>query len=201
MHITEGVLSLPVLATGAALTVAGTAIGLKKIDPAKLIQVAILSAFFFAVGSLHIPVGPFSIHLMLTGVLGMILGWIAFPAILVSLVLQALFFHEGGLTALGVNTLCIAGPAVVCRYLLAWLPHSSGKAHFFAGFLSGATATALTGLLAALAVGLSDHRLLLSGQALALFHIPLVLTEGCLGGFITGFLYRVRPDALGAFSH
>jgi cobalt/nickel transport system permease protein len=32
MHISEGVLSAPVLVTGAALTVAGTAVGLRKID-------------------------------------------------------------------------------------------------------------------------------------------------------------------------
>lgn len=46
MHISEGVLSLPVLATGAAVTVAGTMIGLKKLDSEKLVSVALLSSVF-----------------------------------------------------------------------------------------------------------------------------------------------------------
>ena len=47
MHISEGVLSAPVLIAGGALTVAGSAIGLKKLDYDRLAQVGILSAAFF----------------------------------------------------------------------------------------------------------------------------------------------------------
>ncbi len=46
MHISEGVLSAPVLIVGAGLTVVGTAIGLKKIDYDRIMTVAILSAAF-----------------------------------------------------------------------------------------------------------------------------------------------------------
>ena len=47
MHIAEGVLSPAVLATGYALTAAGTALGLKKLDYDRLMTVAILAAAFF----------------------------------------------------------------------------------------------------------------------------------------------------------
>jgi len=47
MHIAEGVLSPAVLATGYALTAAGTALGLKKLDYDRLMTVAILAAVFF----------------------------------------------------------------------------------------------------------------------------------------------------------
>ncbi len=44
MHISEGVLSPAILVSGAALTVAGTAIGLKRIDAEEIPSVGILSA-------------------------------------------------------------------------------------------------------------------------------------------------------------
>uniref|UniRef100_UPI003A951F43 energy-coupling factor ABC transporter permease n=1 Tax=Desulfovibrio legallii TaxID=571438 RepID=UPI003A951F43 len=63
MHIAEGVLSPAVLLTGYALTAAGTAVGLRRLDYDRLMTVAILAAAFF-VGSLsHVPIGPSSAHL------------------------------------------------------------------------------------------------------------------------------------------
>ena len=46
MHILEGVLSAPVLLTGAAITMAGCSVGLKKMDYDRVPQVAILSSTF-----------------------------------------------------------------------------------------------------------------------------------------------------------
>ena len=57
MHISEGVLSTPVLLSGAALTVVGTAIGLKKMDYDRIPQVAVLSAAFFVASLIHVPIG------------------------------------------------------------------------------------------------------------------------------------------------
>ncbi len=118
MHISEGVLSTPVLISGAALAVAGTTIGLKKMDYERIPQVAVLSAAFFIASLLHVPIGPSSVHLILNGLMGLLLGWVAFPAILVGLLLQAILFQYGGLTSLGVNTVTMALPAVICFFLL-----------------------------------------------------------------------------------
>ena len=90
MHISEGVLSAPVVVTGMALTAVGTAIGLKKVDYARIAQVAILSPAFFVASLVHVPIGPANVHLILNGLMGVFLGWVAFPAILVGLILQAL---------------------------------------------------------------------------------------------------------------
>ena len=76
MHISEGILGAPVLASGAALTVAGTAIGLKKMDYEKLPAVALLSAVFFIASLVHVPVGPAAAHLVLSGLCGVLLGWL-----------------------------------------------------------------------------------------------------------------------------
>ena len=47
MHISEGILSGPVLISGAALAAAGTAVGLKKLDYDRIARAGILSAAFF----------------------------------------------------------------------------------------------------------------------------------------------------------
>jgi cobalt/nickel transport system permease protein len=101
LHITEGILTGPVLFTGAALTVAGTAVGLKKLDYDSIPRVAILSAGFFVASLIHVPVGPASVHLVLNGLVGIMLGWLAFPAILIGLLLQAILFQFGDLQRSG----------------------------------------------------------------------------------------------------
>jgi cobalt/nickel transport system permease protein len=117
MHISEGVLSAPVLVAGAAITVVGCAVGLKKMDYDRIPQVAILSSTFFVASLVHVPIGPSSVHLLLNGITGLLLGWAAFPAILVALTLQSILFQFGGITALGVNTVNVVVPALVCFYM------------------------------------------------------------------------------------
>ena len=119
MHISEGVLSAPVLITGATLTAAGVAVGLRKMANESIPQVAVLTSAFFVASLIRIPLGPSAVHLVLNGLLGLLLGWAAFPAILVGLLLQGLIFQFGGLTTLGINTFIMAAPAIICHYLFA----------------------------------------------------------------------------------
>ena len=113
MHISEGVLSAPVLITGAALTATAVGLGLKKMDYDRIPQVAILSSVFFVASLIHIPIGPANAHLVMNGLTGLLLGFSAFPAILVGLILQAILFQFGGITTLGINTFNIAFPALI----------------------------------------------------------------------------------------
>ena len=85
MHISEGVLSTPVLLAGGALTVVGSAIGLKTLDYERIMTVSLLTATFFVASLIHVPLGPGNIHLVLGGLMGIVLGWSCFPAILVAL--------------------------------------------------------------------------------------------------------------------
>ncbi|MFP4388984.1 MAG: energy-coupling factor ABC transporter permease, partial [Desulfococcaceae bacterium] len=47
MHISEGVLSAPVLIAGAAVAAAGVAAGLRQLDEERIPRAALLSAAFF----------------------------------------------------------------------------------------------------------------------------------------------------------
>ena len=58
MHISEGVLSGPVLISGAAIAAAGTAIGLKKLDYDRIAHAGLLSGVFFVASLVHGPLGP-----------------------------------------------------------------------------------------------------------------------------------------------
>ncbi len=196
MHISEGVLTAPVLAGGALLTALGTAVGLKKLDYDHIMTVSLLSAAFFVASLIHVPVGPASVHLLLGGLLGLILGWGAFPAIVVALLLQAVFFQYGGLVVLGVNGLNIAGPAVLCGLLLAPGLRGSKKAQLTAGFLAGFCSMFLSALLMAGALFLSDQGFLSAAGLLLASHLPVMLIEGIITMFVVGFLVRVQPEIL-----
>ncbi|MHB9075371.1 MAG: cobalt transporter CbiM [Desulfobaccales bacterium] len=196
MHISEGVLSPAVLAGGAGLAVVGCAIGLKKLDYEAIPRVAILSAAFFVASLIHVPVGPVGAHLVLNGLMGLLLGWMAFPAILIALFLQALLFQFGGLTVLGVNTVTMAAPAVICFFVFRSFLRGQGGIATAAAFACGALAILLSGLLVAAALITTGQAFLKVAELVLLAHIPIMIIEGIITLFIFQFLKKVRPEML-----
>jgi cobalt/nickel transport system permease protein len=196
MHISEGVLSPAVLAGGAGLAVVGCAIGLKKLDYEAIPRVAILSAAFFVASLIHVPVGPVGAHLVLNGLMGLLLGWLAFPAILIALFLQALLFQFGGLTVLGVNTFTMAAPAVICFFVFRSFLRGQGVTAMVAAFACGALAILLSGVLVAAALITTGQAFLKVAELVLLAHIPIMIIEGIITLFIFQFLKKVRPEML-----
>jgi cobalt/nickel transport system permease protein len=198
MHISEGVLTAPVLCAGAVLTAAGLAIGLKKMDYDRLPEVGVMSSVFFVASLIHVPIGPSAAHLILTGVCGLLLGWLAFPAIFVGLTLQAVLFQFGGITTLGVNTFNMAFPAVLlgslCRGFIK-SPHRAVRAG--AEFVAGAGAVLTSALLVAgslvVALGQSIDT---AARLIVLAHVPVMLIEGVITIFVVEFIRKVRPEML-----
>ena len=113
MHISEGVLSAPVLLAGWAITAPAVAAILWRVRQSEIPRIACFSALFFVASFVHLPVGVSSMHLMLSGLVGAFLGPRAILAIFVALFLQGVFFGFGGLSVLGVNTAVIGFPAVL----------------------------------------------------------------------------------------
>jgi len=199
MHIAEGVLTAPLLGGGAALTAAGLAVGLKKMDYDKLPRVALMAAVFFVASLIHVPIGPASVHLVLNGLVGLLLGWAAFPAIFVGLALQAVLFQYGGLTALGVNTFSMASPALLCYWIFAPLTRGESRAlALAAGFGAGSLAVLISSLLVALALWLTGEAFVGMSKALVLANLPIMLIEGVITALIVDFLRKARPAMLGA---
>lgn len=194
MHISEGVLSVPILAGGAALAAAGVWYGLRRVDMSRLVSVAILSAAFFVGSLIHIPIGPASAHLILNGLLGAVLGWASFPAILVGLLLQAVLFQFGGLTVLGVNTFDMAAPAVISWLLFTPLLRRGGRAQALGAFLCGSVSVLLAALLTAGALALTDEGFVQAAATLVLAHIPVMLAEGAFTVLVVGYLAKAQPS-------
>lgn len=196
MHISEGVLSPPVLIMGGVLTVIGTAVGLKKLDYDRIMTVSLLTATFFVATLIHVPLGPGSVHLVLGGLMGVVLGWACFPAILVALFLQTLFFQYGGLTVLGVNTAIMAIPALLCYFLFRPWFENNGRKRQMSAFLAGFLAIFLSSLLMALALSSSDKGFIRVAQMVIVAHLPLMIIEGLITMFTVSFLAKVQPEFL-----
>jgi len=197
MHISEGILSAPVLITGALLSAGGVAIGLKKMRYERIPEVAVLSSAFFVASLIHIPIGPSSTHLVLNGLLGILLGWMAFPSILVALSLQALLFQFGGFTSLGVNTLIMASPAVVVYFVFHRLIKKKNHlTDIFAGFCGGMTGIGLGAMLIAIALITTGESFTGIAKIIFIAHIPVMIIEGIITAFCVIFLRKVKPEIL-----
>ena len=198
MHISEGILSAPVLTFGALVTVTGLAIGIKRVKPADIPKVALLTAAFFVASLIHVPIGPSNAHLVLNGLLGVLLGWAAFPAIFIGLLLQAVLFQFGGLTTLGVNTANIAIPGIFFG-LLARRFMSLDRPVFSAvvAGIAGGLSILGSGLLVAMSLGLSGDSFSLVSKIIFTAHIPIAIIEALVTGFIIRFLMKVKPEIIG----
>ena len=196
MHISEGVLSGPVLISGGALAAVGTAVGLKKLDYDRFAQAGILSAAFFVASLIHVPIGPSNAHLILNGLVGLLLGWAAFPAILVALVLQAVLFQFGGITALGVNTIIMALPAVLCYHICSPFLHRKSSLAFLAAFACGFLSVALSALILGLALVFTEENFFEVSAIVIVAHIPVMVIEGIVTAMCVAFLKKVQPTML-----
>lgn len=197
MHISEGVLSAPVLISGAAMAAAGTAVGLRKLDYERIPQVAVLSAAFFVASLIHVPIGPSSVHLVLNGLLGLLLGWVSFPAIVIGLLLQAVLFQYGGITSLGVNTVTMALPAVICfGAFRAGVASRKRAVSIACSFLCGALSVFLGSLMVAFALVSTGSSFLAVAKVIVVAHLFIMIIEGLITSVSIQFLKKVKPEIL-----
>jgi cobalt/nickel transport system permease protein len=214
MHINDGLLPITVLAGGYAVTTAVTWYSLRRIsqrpDPqAAIPKVALLTSAFFVASWVNIPVPPTSVHLILNGLMGVVLGWYAMPAIVVGLLLQAIMFQHGGLTTLGVNAAMMGIPALIGYGIFQLrgrvLVNFKYQTEVLA-FIGGALGLGLAALIAFTIlittippfVDAATERAAIT--ALTVAHIPLMIIEGLLTAMIITFLLRVRPDMVESYA-
>ncbi|MFC1950961.1 cobalt transporter CbiM [Chloroflexota bacterium] len=210
MHIPDGLVSMPVIAAGYGVAAAATAYSIyrinKKENPREDVpKASLLTAAFFVASWIHIPLGPTSVHLVLSGMMGAILGYFAFPAILIGLFFQAVMFGHGGLTTLGINA-CIMGlPAIVAHFIfrLRRFGDEAGRAKTgIHGFLAGGIAIAISiGLFILVAVNSISATLDAATEQAAIYtlavaHLALIPIEGAITAMLAVFLLRVKPQIL-----
>ena len=197
MHISEGFLSPQMLTTGWAIASVGVGVGLKKLNPDKIVRVAFFSSVFFLASLINVRIGPSSTHLSLIAPMGLILGWSAFPAVMIALLLQAFLLQFGGLLVLGANTVDIALPALIVYLLFAGpIRNGDGKAASIAAFAAGFLAVLLCALGVGFFLGVSDANFMGIVKLVFVAHLPLALIEGTITMFMVAFLKKTAPELL-----
>lgn len=169
----------------------------KKTDISEIPKLSVITAAVFVASLIHIPIGPTSVHLVLSGLAGITLGLAAFPAILVALILQAFLFQHGGITTIGINTVNMGLPALAAYgvFLAVTRTNLKGKYTIFGGLAGG--------IAIALGIALLSLCLLSTGEYLeyvvpyvVVAHLPVVAIEAIVVGAFAGFMVRVRPQLL-----
>jgi len=185
------------MVAGGVATAAGVAVALRYLHEDRIPQAALLAAALFVASLVSVPLGPTAVHLLLNGLMGLILGWAAAPAVLVALVMQAAFFGFGGLLALGVNAFNIGFPALLCAWLLRpWLARVGRRGAVGLGLAAGALGVGVTGGLVALSLALSGDAFIPAAKVIAATYVPLMAVEAAVTATVVGFLRQVAPELL-----
>lgn len=197
MHISDGVLSAPVLICGYAATAGIAAASIKRISAEDMPRIAVITSAFFVASLVHVPLGPTSVHLILSGLVGIILGPAAFVSILVGLILQAFLFQHGGITTIGVNALMMGLPALAAYRLfgLRRMVRFEKRDEVF-GFLAGFLSVLLGTLILALLLVSTGSKFIGIAKYAALAHLPVMVIEGLIALSVVSFLKKVKPELL-----
>ena len=192
MHISEGVLSAPVLLAGWAVTAPAVAAILWRVRQSEIPRIACFSALFFVASFVHLPVEVSSMHLMLSGLVGAFLGSRAILAIFVALFLQGVFFGFGGLSVLGVNTAVIGFPAVLGGLFAAAAKAQELKARMqkIYLFLAGFVPIVCSMLLLDLVLFISGREFFAIATLISLEGAILAVLEGIITLFALSFIAK-----------
>jgi cobalt/nickel transport system permease protein len=201
VHISDGLLSTAWIGFGFAGMLLLLIPAALRVRPEEISRIGLMTAAFFVSSLIHVRLGPASVHLLLTGLLGVILGRRAPLAVAVGLFWQVVLLMHGGYFTLGINTCIISIPALVVGWLFPRLAGEivPGRARALAiwGGLFGVFAVVLTCLLNATVLILGGIEGI-EGIVKLVFvaHLPVAVLEGAIVGTTTGYLARVKPEML-----
>ena len=185
------------LAAGFLGTLILLVLSMRRIQIEEIPKISLITAALFVASLVHFPIGPTSVHLIMNGLAGILLGRRAFIGVFVALSLQAVFFQHGGLSVLGVNAFNIGVPA-----MLAWQIFKrrrgleSPRLEVVFGALAGGLAVLASVLLVSLELlilgeAFNEISLLVIGA-----HLPVIIIEALVVGAAAGFLLKVKPEML-----
>lgn len=206
MHIPDGFLDTKTWVTLDAVAVGAVALALGKtrriMGEKQIPLLGVLAAFIFAAQMINFPVaGGTSGHFMGAVLAAILLGpWSAALVMTVVLIVQCLVFQDGGITALGANTInmgVIGG--VVGYYLYRVLTAIGGGKRFRPVAVFCAAWLSIVLAASACAVELAVSGTVPIGAALpamAGVHALIGIGEGIITALVVGFVSRVRPDLL-----
>jgi cobalt/nickel transport system permease protein len=202
MHLSDGFVPMDWCAAGYVVTAILVAIGLRRLREEDLPKIALVTAAFFVTSVIHLPLGITSVHAVMTGLVGAVLGSYAGIAIFIGLVMQAMLLGHGGFTTLGINTVSLAVPAllfgVAFRRMLAWPAlRSRTSLRWVVSVALGAGSLLASLALQSVVLYLTVDEIPMIAGVWFAGHAALAGIEGILTAGIVDFLLRVKPELLG----
>jgi cobalt/nickel transport system permease protein len=210
MHIPDGYLSPQTYIPLYAVFIASAAIAVKKvknkIDKKLIPYLGMAAAFSFLIMMFNIPIpGGSTGHAVGAAIIALLLGpWTAFISVSVALIIQALVFGDGGITAIGAN--CVNMALIIP--IVAWYVYkliagkSESKARIsIASFLSGYLSLNIAALITSIEFGIqpiiakgtdgnplyAPYPLKVAVPVMAIEHLILF---GIIEGLVTLFIFR-----------
>jgi cobalt/nickel transport system permease protein len=207
VHIPDGFID-PAVSAGAGVLAAGAvAVSLRaarrELDDFAALLAGLVAVFVFAAQMVNFPVGAGTSGHLIGGALAAILVGpaTAVLAMTVVLLVQAVFFADGGLTALGLNVLNLAVVAPLVGYAVfrgvVLLARSKGWSVPVAAFLAGLLSTVAAALAFAGEFALGGTEAVPAGtvtMAMVGVHLVIGVAEGIITALVVGAVLAVRPD-------
>ncbi|WP_439656376.1 energy-coupling factor ABC transporter permease [Lentzea sp. HUAS TT2] len=207
MHMSDGLLNAPVSVAFLVVAAVGVGFALVKaradLDDRTAPMAGLVATFIFAVQMINFPILPGASGHLLGGALAAILvgPWVGALCVTIVLVVQALLFADGGLTALGANVTNMALIGTATGFLVAVALRKlaeRGKGGLFAvAFISAFvnTVVAATGFVVEYAIGgaggveIGKVALLMWG-----LHALIGIGEGLITAVTVTSVASIRPD-------
>ncbi|MBN1791754.1 MAG: cobalt transporter CbiM [Bacteroidales bacterium] len=223
MHIPDGYLSPQTYIPLIGVFVATAAVAVRKVknevSARNIPYLGMAAAFAFIIMMFNLPVpGGTTGHAVGSAVIAILFGpWAATIAVSVALIIQALVFGDGGITAIGANCFNMAVfMPFVAYYLFKILSHNPAKKVrvYIAAFISGYIGLVFTALLTATELGIqpmiastSDGKALycpydlsIAIPAMAIEHLLLFgIVEGIITALIVSYFLKNEPGIIYAF--
>ena len=202
VHISDGVLDPWLWESGWAITIVILAYALSKMKTEDVPRLSVITAAVFVASLIHISIGPTSVHFILNGFAGVMLGILAFPCIFVALVLQCFLFGHGGITTIGINAVNMGVPALIAYLIfktgtkLDIRPETKNKVTLF-GAIAGGLGVAIALLFLATELITTGEQFYETTVLVVTAHLPIIAIEAVFTGVLAGFIATVKPEMFG----
>ncbi len=200
MHIPDGYLDPVTCAVTYVISLAFGFVAVKKArtapEEAKTL-LPVMAAAIFVAQMLNWPIpGGTSLHFVGGALAAILMGpWLGYLTLTLVLVVQALVFHDGGITTLGANVLNMAIVAVFTGYAIyKALPE---KHKTLASFLAGWISITLAGIVAGIELGTSAsflYGLSVTVPVMGGWHALLGVGEGAITAGVYSYLKSRHPE-------
>lgn len=210
MHMADALVSATVAGTMYAFSAGMAAYSVKKIhledNDKKIPVMGVMGAFVFAAQMINftIPGTGSSGHLcggmLLTALLG---PYAAFLTLIGVLLIQCLFFADGGLLAFGCNVWNMAFYGCFLGYFLIWKPfikNGTNKKKIITASILGSIISlqfgALSVSLETKVSGITELPFMTFVKTMQPIHLAIGLVEGLITAAVLVFIYESRPEML-----